>query len=86
MFHSQDGHGFGTVTEDHGNGVVKVKWDNGNGPHGYFLGYNGEYELTLAESISEEEKRRAEEEKEKAVSNDAGQSRFKFICSIINPA
>ena len=74
MFHSQDGHGLGTVTEDCGDGLVRVKWDNGNGPNAYSMGQSGEYHLTLAESISEEEKRRAEEEKEKKRRGDAGQS------------
>ena len=74
MFHSQDGHGLGTVTKVDGVGDVWVKWDNGDGPYGYAMGYNGWYHVTLAECISEEEKKIAEEEKEREIREEEGQS------------
>ena len=73
MFHSQDRQGHGTVTE-YDAPYVCVKWDNGKEPIGYLMGFNGTYNLTLADSISEEEKMRFEEEKERAVREDAGKS------------
>ena len=76
MFHSQDRQGHGTVTE-YDAPYVCVKWDNGKEPINYLMGSNGlstKYLLTLADSISEGEKMRFEEEKERAVREDAGKS------------
>ena len=77
MFHSQDGQGLGTVTEDYDGGSVWVKWDNGNGPLLYYMGKDGKYHLTLAGSISEELERKLKE-KERTTTEAVGELSMMF--------
>ena len=73
MIHSKDGHGPGTITNNSGDGRFSVKWDKtGCDNFWYPMGYEGSYILTLAESISKEEKKRAGEEKAAAIRKNAG--------------
>ena len=51
LFLSQDDFGHGTVTKIFDGGQCRVKWDNGNGPNLYYMGYDGMYELKLSDNF-----------------------------------